>query len=107
MNSQKLNSLSTNNKKLLREYFNYSHIKDAKKESRFRKLNAPSIYEILQKEYNKKVDETENAIKNGNELKQGTKNENLKNEINSILKDKRLNVLDIGKIKNIIKQNVQ
>lgn len=64
MNSQKINSLSTNNKKLLREYFSYSHIKDAKKEFRFKKLNAPSIYEILQNEYNKKVDETENMEMN-------------------------------------------
>ena len=96
MNSQKINSLSSINKKLLREYFHYSHIKDAKKEARFRKLNAPSIYITL---YNKKIDEIEKAIKNENELKKGTKNEELKNEINILLKDKTLNVLNIGKIK--------
>ncbi|WP_428025465.1 hypothetical protein, partial [Arcobacter sp.] len=75
MDSQKIKSLSSQNKKALLKNFNYSHIKEAKKDKRFSKLLATEIYKILKDEYNNKISIIQKESKLKNELKNNIKNE--------------------------------
>ena len=100
MDSQKIKSLSSQNKKALLKNFNYSHIKEAKKGNRFSKLLATEIYKILKDEYNNKITIIQKESKLKNELKNNIKNEKLHNEINNMLKHEQINVMNIDKVKN-------
>jgi len=78
---------STDNNKILLEYYDFKDIRQAKKENRFKNLKAEEIYDILYNEYNNELNKVNQTLRKINENKQINKQKLLKKKIDKLNKD--------------------